>query len=333
MRTGFVSTLLIAFATSSLYAQPSLDRLKEAVEGIVESADGEMGVAIKHLESGQTVEVNGSKRFPMASTFKLAVLVELFHQIDEGEHRLQEMVYLEPGDLHLGSGQLHEYRVPGVGLSLENLVLLMMRISDNSAADKLLEMVGMDKINPRLRSLGIEDLSVDRTCQRLILDWLGMAPEKTAGMTYQEIEDFLNAYQPAPGELEKAADAFDDDPRDTASPLAMNLLLEAIFTGKAASEASCSKMIDIMLECDTGRNRIRGFLPASVQVAHKTGTLGGTVDDVGILFLPGGRGHVAVSVLSRKMKDREEAERAIAQVARYAYDYFLFTVAENSGGL
>jgi len=183
MRTSFVSTLLIAFTATSLSAQPSLDRLKSAVEGIVEGVDGEMGVAIKHLESGQAVEVNGSKRFPMASTFKVAILVELFNQVDRGEHRLQEMIFLEAGDLHLGSGQLHEYRVPGVGLSLENLALLMMRISDNSATDKVLEIVGVDHVNTRLRSLGIENLSVDRTCQRLILDWLGMAPEKTQGMT------------------------------------------------------------------------------------------------------------------------------------------------------
>lgn len=325
MRKSVVSASLIAFIATSLSAQPSLERLRAAVAEIVENVDGEMGVAIKHLESGQVVEVNGSQRFPMASTFKVAVLLELFNQIDRGEHRLEEMVFLEADDIHLGSGQIREYRAPGVALSIENLALLMMRVSDNSATDKVMELVGIDNINARLRALGVEELSVDRTCQRLILDWLGMEPEKTEGMSYREVENFLNAYEPGPGELAEAAAAFDEDPRDTSTPMAMNGLLESIFEGRAASEKSCRKMVDIMLECDTGKNRIRGFLPASVQVAHKTGTLGGTVDNVGILFLPEGRGHVALSVLSKKMEDRSAAERAIAQVARYAYDYFLFT--------
>jgi beta-lactamase class A len=83
-------------------------------------------------------------------------------------------------------------------------------------------------------------------------------------------------------------------------------------------------MTDILLECETGEKRIKGLLPEKVQVAHKTGTLGGTVNDVGILYLPEGRGHVLVSVLSKGMKDRDRAERAIAEIGRFAYDYFLF---------
>jgi beta-lactamase class A len=63
-------------------------------------------------------------------------------------------------------------------------------------------------------------------------------------------------------------------------------------------------------------------------VAHKTGTIGGTVNNVGIIYLPHNRGHVIISVLSKAMEDREAAERAIADVARYAYDYFLFTAPE-----
>lgn len=318
--------LLVVFLATSTAASagPSLERLHEAVAEVVASAPGEMGVAIEHLESGQSIEVNGTTRFPMASTFKLAVLAELFRKADEGKIRLDEMVSLEKSDVHIGSGELHDFLVPGVALSIENLAMLMMRVSDNSAADKVLGIVGVDDVNRRLAALGIQEISVDRTCQRLILDWLGMAPEKTKGMTYQEVEDFLNAYEPVPGELETAAAAFESDPRDTASPTAMNRLLRGIFLGRAASESSTERMIEILLACETGKGRIRGLLPKDVQVAHKTGTLGGTVDDVGIVYLPEGRGHVAISVLSRRMRDRDAAERAIAEIARFAYDYFRF---------
>jgi beta-lactamase class A len=61
-------------------------------------------------------------------------------------------------------------------------------------------------------------------------------------------------------------------------------------------------------------------------VAHKTGTLGGVVDDVGIVYLPNGAGHIAIAVMSKRTRaSLEDVERTIAHIARYAYDYFLFT--------
>ena len=317
---------MLAFAFSFLLTttEPSLERLRAAVAEAAGRSTGEMGVAIEHLESGQRLDVRGDTAYPMASTFKLPLLVTLFHQVDEGKIRLDEMVSLERGDLHIGSGRLDDLVAPGVSLSIANLAALMMRVSDNSAADDLLSRVGPAGVRERLRALGIEGISVDRTAERLILDSLGMPPGRTEGMTRQEILDFLNAYQPAPGELEAAASAFESDPRDTATPLAMNELLRAIYSGRAASPDSTRRMTEILLACETGRNRIPGLLPEGDLAAHKTGTLGGAVADVGVLYLPDGRGKVLISVLTRGVKNRDKAERAIAEIARYTYDYFQF---------
>jgi beta-lactamase class A len=315
---------MLAFALAFLLtsADPSLERLRAAVAAAAETSTGEMGVAIEHLESGRRVDVRGGVAYPMASTFKLPLLVTLFRQIDEGKVRLDEVVSLESGDLHIGSGELDVFQVPGVSISVANLAALMMRVSDNSAADELLERVGPARVRETLQELGIENISVDRTAQRLILDSLGMAPERTEGMTRQETLDFLNAYEPAPGELEAAASAFEKDPRDTATPRAMNDLLRAIYSGRAASPESTQKVTEILLACETGAKRIRGRLPGGARAAHKTGTLGGAVNDVGVLYLPEEGGHVLISVLTRGVKERENAERAIADIARYAYDYF-----------
>jgi beta-lactamase class A len=234
------------------------------------------------------------------------------------------MVSLESGDLHLGSGRLDDLIAPGISLSIENLAALMMRVSDNSAADVLLSRIGPGSVAERLRALGIDGISVDRNSQRLILDSLGMPPELTEGMTRQEILGYLNAYQPAPGELEAAASAFESDPRDSATPLAMNELLRAIYSGSAAGPDSTRRMTEILLASETGERRIPGLLPGKGLVAHKTGTLGGAVADVGVLYLADGQGHVMISVLTRGVEDRDKAERAIAEIARYAYDYFQF---------
>ncbi len=81
-----------------------------------------------------------------------------------------------------------------------------------------------------------------------------------------------------------------------------------------------------MERCETGLNRLKGRLPADTVVAHKTGTIGRTTNDVGIVTLPGDAGHVIV-VAFVKQSDLAVPERelAIANVARAAHDYFLFT--------
>ena len=85
-------------------------------------------------------------------------------------------------------------------------------------------------------------------------------------------------------------------------------------------------LLDIMYRCETGPARIKGLLPPNIRVAHKTGTLNmGITNDVGILDLPDGAGHVVLSVFVKEATGNAEAqERQIAQVARAVYDYFLF---------
>ena len=74
------------------------------------------------------------------------------------------------------------------------------------------------------------------------------------------------------------------------------------------------------------RTAFAACCPASVELAHKTGSLGGVVNDVGIITLPGDAGHVAIAVMSKRTRvPVADVERTIAHIARYAYDYFLFT--------
>ena len=83
-----------------------------------------------------------------------------------------------------------------------------------------------------------------------------------------------------------------------------------------------------MRRCRTGDARLKGMLPLGSEVAHKTGTIGATTNDVGIVTLPDGAGHVAIAVFV-KSSDKETSvrERVIAEVARAVHDYFLFQPA------
>lgn len=274
----------------------ALSRLAREIARLAESSGGVVGVSAVHLETGRRVSLNGGDRFPMASTFKVPIAVELLARIDKGEVRLDQMIEIQASDLHPGSGTLTDlFNRPGLALSVRNLLELMMLISDNSATDVLLRLAGgPEAVTASLRSRGITGIDVSRPTNILIADWL------------------------------KARNEFDADPRDTSTPDAMADLLVRIHRKEGLKPESADLVLDIMRRCRTGEARLKGMLPRNTVVAHKTGTIGGSANDVGIMALPDG-GRVAIAVFV-KSSSREVAarERSIAEIARAVHDFFLF---------
>jgi beta-lactamase class A len=70
--------------------------------------------------------------------------------------------------------------------------------------------------------------------------------------------------------------------------------------------------------------RIKGMLPAGTPVAHKTGSLNGTGNDVGVVMLPDGRSFAIAVFVMKDTNGHEARDRIAAEAARAAYDYFLF---------
>jgi beta-lactamase class A len=311
-----IGYFLLALALTAVGARaqdqpspPRITRLRTQIERVIRRADGQVGVAIKHIEGGQELNVNGDMLFPMASAFKVPVLVELLYQVKEGRYGLDDEITVQKSEQHIGSGMLSSLVMPGVKLSVLNMAHFMMMISDNSAADILLEKVGADNVNARLKSLGIAGISVNRSCQKLISD-------------LQDLERGARTLE----QRKAAVVKFAENPQDEATPVAMATLLEKIFKKEIPDENLASLAIQIMLKCETGEKRIKGELPPGTVVAHKTGTLSGTVDDCGIIYLPDGQGHVVLTVLTKDFTaDTSDVEEIIAKIARLVYDYFYFT--------
>src|SRR5579872_7538592 len=105
------------------------------------------------------------------------------------------------------------------------------------------------------------------------------------------------------------------DERDTASPDAMTALLAKFERGEALKPVSTELLRDLMERSATGPNRLKGQLPAGTVVAHKTGTWGdAAMNDVGIITLPGGKGHVAIAVFTNRTKAGVDPEQTIAEM-------------------
>jgi beta-lactamase class A len=317
-------TLLVVPAAAQP-ADAGLARLEREIARLAELSGGVMGVAAIHLETGRAVYHNRDIAFPMASSYKVPIAVELLTRVDRGEKQLDAMVELVPEDVHPGSGTISQlFQVPGVALSLRNLLELTMLISDNSATDVVLrEAGGPAAVTARLRALGIDGMRVDRPTSLLIADFSGVTGAPADGrLTLDAFRRLAAAVTPE--QRAAAARAFDADPRDTSTPYAMGRLLTLIADGGALSRESADLLLDIMLRSTTGAGRLKGMLPPYVDVSHKTGTIGGTTNDVGIIMLPDGGRVVTVAFVKESSRPVPEREAAIAQVARAVYDYFLF---------
>ena len=331
LKRTFFSIGLILFFTLHLsgfaYSQEKIARLENVIKDIIEPVKGEIGVAIKHLESGEELYINGDEFFPMASVFKIPILVEVMAQIKEGKISLEDEYSVMPSDQHLGSGILSDLKAPGIKLSIENLINLMMMISDNSATDILLSKVGVENVNKRLREYGIKNIIISRSCQHLILDYLGVDYEKYKNLNPEEFSKFYRKEKEKnPKVFEEARKKFSSEMKDVSTPIAMNTLLEKIFCHEILDKESCDFIISIMLRCQTGERRIKGKLPPGVKVAHKTGTIGGTINDSGIIYLPNNLGHIVITVFSKNTQEGiKKIEDIIAEIAQAAYFYFYFT--------
>jgi beta-lactamase class A len=323
----FLPGLLLAVASVAQPAtsDPALARLQQQLEFVSHATDGVVGINAVHIESGRSVSLRGAEGFPMASAVKLPIAVQIFALIDEGKLTMETMVPLGPSDLHPGSGRLTElFFHPGLSLSIGNLMELAMVISDNSAADVLLrEAGGPAAVTARMRSLGLTSTRVDRSIAVLVSDWQGAKNLPPESQWNRELWDKL--YDAVPErEHMRARRAQMLDPRDTASPEDMTKLLLKVWKREALTPQSATILIDMMARCQTGKMRLKGLLPLGTDVPHKTGTLGGVADDVGYLLLPGDAGHVAISVFTKAVgKPEDTAERAIAEIARTVYDYFV----------
>lgn len=305
---------------------PALQRLEREIARLSTVSGGVVGVTAIHLETGRRVSMNATERFPMASTFKVPIAVQLLTRIDKGEVKLDQMIEIKQSDLHPGSGTLSDlFNKGGLALSVRNLMELMLLISDNSATDVMLRTAGgAEAVTARMRELGIDGISVNRSTAQLIADWIGVTnlpPEDR----WNPAVFFVAFAAVKPEDQKAAAKKFDADPRDTSTPDGMAALLERIYRKDMLKPESAELLLDIMRRCRTGEARLKGLLPQGTETAHKTGTIGGTTNDVGIITLPDSAGHVAIAVFVRSSEKEVSArERAIAEIARAVHDFFLF---------
>src|ERR1044071_2533748 len=107
-------------------ADISRRRLESEITRLAKSAGGTLGIRAINVESGRTISFNGSERFPMASTYKVPIAIQLLSRVDRGEVKLDQMVELKPSDIRPNGTIRSLLSKPGLSLSVRNLLELVL---------------------------------------------------------------------------------------------------------------------------------------------------------------------------------------------------------------
>jgi beta-lactamase class A len=306
----------------SLSDQKRLEVLKDEVAHIAPLAKGDVAASIKPIGGEPTPLLNGDRMSSMASVFKLSVALKTLHDVESGKHGLDDLVELLPEDYSLHAILDVHLPFPGSKISYRNLIWTMIVDSDNTAADALMREAGGPKaVEDYIHSLGVTDIRIDRHTKELgyqHFDAKNME-ELNAKFTEAGKDPYtMEAFWTGPSE------AFEADPRDRATPNAIVVLVDKLVRGQILDEELTEFLTSTMEKTTTGLKRLRGMLPPGTVVGDKTGTIGGTTNDVGFIELPDGRKFAIAVFINSSRAPMEPREQTIAQIARSAYDYLLF---------
>ncbi len=269
--------------------------LAERLRTLCNRADGVVGVAVTHVETDRIVSIEGMRPLPLYSVFKLPLAISVLKEIEENRLRLDQKVRVTPADVAPGwKGNSELWRKPVERTIAELLELSLVR-SDNTSSDMLLQIVGGPAVvTRRMRSLGFQNIDIKSS----VREFAAQREHPNTG---------------------------------TATDLAH--LLARLQKGEVLQPPQLTVLLGFMQRAVTGLRRLRGDLPAGTPVADKTGTgeAGAATNDVGIITLPDGRGHLAMAVLVTGSKLSIEAqEKLIAELARAAYDAHVSQAAQDA---
>jgi len=289
--------LLVALLAVSLQAQTGQaslstkqkvlwQRLESTIDRVDQELDGVMGVAIEDLNSGQKAFRREDEVFPQASTIKVAVLAELYHQNQQslqgvpGKAKLTDTYTVQASDL-VADSDIMGGLTPGVSrVTNRDLATMVVAVSDNSATNVLIDRVGMDNVNALLDNLGLTHTRLRRK----------MMDIKAAGEGRENVS----------------------------TPREMLSLLEQIYGGKVVHKELTGDLIKVL--STHKESWIARDLPEGLRVADKTGELEGVRNDCGIVLVSN-RPYI-LCVMTTYLSKERDGEEAITRLSTTAYSMF-----------
>ncbi len=241
---------------------------------------GRVGVAARDLATDKRLSHRADERFAMCSTFKWVLAAAVLEKVDRGTLELDRQIRFGPADL-LDHAPVVKAHAADSMLTVETLCGAIVEVSDNTAANLLLQQIGgPEGLTAFVRRLDDSVTRLDRN------------------------EPALNTNLPG-------------DPRDSTSPNAMIGLLQRILIGDALADGARDKLAGWMKNCTTGLAMLRAGLPKNWHVGDKTGRGANyAVNDMAIAWPPNRRPILIAAYLSGSNADDDTLNAAHADIAR-----------------
>ncbi len=218
--------------------------IKEIVMEEIKSVEEKVSIIIKDLTHDKwLLKYDENRIFPSASLIKILIMVEALERVEKGEYSLYEKIKVKENDRVdysiISELKLEEY-------PLIDLITLMIILSDNTATNVLIELLGYEEINERAKKLG---------CNNTVLR--------------RKMMDF---------------EAAREGRENVTSPMDMALIMEKIYNKSIISPKMCELMTQILTR-QKHRDMLPRYILDEVTIAHKTGELSGLNHDIGIFYL------------------------------------------------
>ncbi len=282
------------------------------IDQIPTNFQGRMGYHIEDLNTGTIHQHNATQRFPTASVIKIAVMLELYTQVNQGRHTLDDRHRLEGDIATHGSGTLSILK-DAPELTLRDFCRIMITVSDNSATDFLMNLLSLDAINATLDELGYSNIRASMTMGQY---HFGMAHMEHLPCT-PENEELFNKRM-AEGAKDYNSVSFSDSLKNNvASPAELVDLLKRLQRGELVSPQASADMIDMLKLCND-RRMLNRDLDRSVEIAHKSGSSGRIKGNAGIVYLPSGP--LVIATFALASNDEVNGGDAIGDVSRRAIE-------------
>ena len=262
---------------------------------IAKEAKGKVGVAAVVLETGQNASLNANERFSMQSVYKLPISMAVMKQVDAGKFKPDQEVeirkedFVKPGQ----ASQLRDNFPNGTKIPLWHVIEYAISQSDGTASDVLLGLAGgPGEVQKYVNEIGVADMSIKNSEKEFSKDW------------QTQYENY-------------------------STPNAAVALLTELKTGASLDRERSKLIMDFMNESVPGQKRLRGLLPESAYVAHKTGTSGtrngiaAATNDIGIINLPNGNYLLIAVFVGDSEADLKTREEVIAKIAKAAWDKWM----------
>ena len=254
--------------------------LEDNIRKIIDLCDGRVSVVIDLPL--QSIIINGDRPYSAASLIKIPILLEGFRQSEKGQISLSDKVMVPKKGRVGGAGVLASLS-ENLSLTIEDLLTLMIIVSDNTASNLLIDRLGSNSIQELCHSLNLKETRLLRKM-----------------MDFKAMEGGLNNFT---------------------SALDIITCLKVMDHSPEFSQTSREKMLNILQQQQFDHKLPAKMDKDAVFVGNKTGELPGVEHDCAILKYGDKTGYIAV--LIDELEENESGKYIIAQIGKLVFDFLV----------